>query len=112
MDVQGTDPHDHPAFGMRWGGPVVMVFHEGRHTMNFTTYPNIQQRQKCDEETKGVIRQGMVVENAETIEADLANRRVVVTREGKGYARCYVWLEGYGWDGPHTLKSEEIKDDE
>jgi len=91
---------------------MVVLFYEGWHSMNIKTYPNIQKRQKCDEETKGVIRQGTVVENAETIESDLADQRVVVTREEKGYARCYVWLEGYGWDGPHTLKSEEIIDDE
>ena len=77
--------------------------------MSIKTYPNIQERKKCDPANRGILFEGRVEVNDETMEKGIAGLQAAVTRELIGYTRIYAWLPEFGWAGPFMLKSEEVQ---
>lgn len=84
--------------------------------MDYQTYPN-QIGHKPGGETRGVIRTGMVEENADTKHQGVAGYFAAVTYEAEGEVRFYVFSATPSesrfpnvpsWMGPYTALSEEI----
>jgi hypothetical protein len=87
--------------------------------MDYRIYPN-RNGHRPSEEQRGVVRVGMVEENADTKRQGVAGHFAAVTHEADGEVRFYVFTATSKeskfpnnplWMGPYIALSEEIVDD-
>lgn len=84
--------------------------------MDYKTYPNRNGKKPADE-SRGVLRVGIVEENADTTRTGLAGHMAAVTHEADGEVRFYIFTatpedsmfpNNPLWLGPYMALSEEI----